>query len=107
MIGRRSFLAGVTAATAMTALPARGAGDADTALRATLDELAKLDTPAAKLRKLHGLSGQGLSPGALLDLEAAREGLAIDARIAEIMPFGRLGRSPYSITPTSGLLAVA
>lgn len=102
MIGRRSFLAGVTAATAMTALPARGAGDADTALRATLDELAKLDTPAAKLRKLRGLSGQGLSPGALLDLEAAREGLAIDARIAEIMPFGRPGRSPYSVTPTAG-----
>jgi uncharacterized protein (DUF885 family) len=103
MIGRRAFLASATAATAMTALsPAHGAGDADAMLRATLDGLAKLDTPAAKLGKLRGISVQGLSPGVLLDLEAAREGLAIDARIAEIMPFGRLGRSPYSVTPTSG-----
>jgi len=102
MIGRRSFLAGATAATAISALPARGAGDADAALRATLDALAKLDTPAGKLRKLHGISTQGLSPGALLDLDAAREGLAIDTRIVEIMPFGRLGHSPYSVTPTTG-----
>jgi uncharacterized protein (DUF885 family) len=103
MIGRRTFLAGASAATAIAAWsPVHAAGDANAALRATLDGLAKLDTPAAKLRKLRGISGNGLAPGALLDLEAAREGLAIDARIAEIMPFGRLGRSPYSVTPTSG-----
>ena len=103
MIGRRTFLASVTAATAVAAwAPADASGDADAALRATLDGLAKLDSPAAKLQKLKGIGSQGLSPGALLDLEAAREGLAIDARIAEIMPFGRLGRSPYSVTPNSG-----
>lgn len=103
MIGRRAFLAGATAATAMTALSsAHAVEDADAALRATLDGLAGLDTPAAKLRKLRGIGAQGLSPRALLDLDAAREGLAIDARIAEIMPFGRLGRSPYAVTPTSG-----
>ena len=103
MIGRRSFLAGATAVTAIAAWsPADAAGDADAALRAVLDGLAKLDGPAAKLRKLEGIGSQGLSPGALLDLEAAREGLAIDARIAAIMPFGRLGRTPYSVTPTSG-----
>ncbi|WP_066820158.1 DUF885 family protein [Sphingomonas mali] len=103
MIGRRTFLTGATAATAMTALsPAYGVGKADAALRATLDGLAKLDSPAARLKELRGINSQGLSPGALLDLEAAREGLAIDARIAQIMPFGHLGRSPYSVTPTVG-----
>ena len=71
MIGRRTFLAGASAATAIAALsPVHAAGNADAALRATLDDLAKLDTPAAKLRKLRGISANGLSPGALLDLEA-------------------------------------
>jgi uncharacterized protein (DUF885 family) len=103
MIGRRSFLAGAAAVTTVAALPlANAAGDRDTALRSTLDGLAKLDSPAAKLKKLEGFDAHGLSPGALLDLEAAREGLAIDTRIAAIMPFGRLGRSPYSVTPSSG-----
>jgi len=103
MIGRRIFLAGATAATAMVAWsPADATGDADAALRAALDGLAKLDGPAAKLRKLEGIGSQGLSPGALLDLEAAREGLKIDARIAAIMPFGRPGRTPYSVSPTNG-----
>ena len=103
MIGRRGFLVAATAATAVAALPfARAAGDRDAALRVTLDGLATLDSPAAKLKKLEGFDTHGLSPGALLDLEAAREGLAIDARIVAIMPFGRLGRSPYSVTPSSG-----
>lgn len=100
MIGRRTFLAG---ATAMAIVPrARAAGDADSALRATLDGLAAVDGPAAKLKRLDGIGTRGLSPGALLDLEAAREGLAIDARIVAIMPHGRLGRSPYTVTPSSG-----
>ncbi|WP_066809310.1 DUF885 family protein [Sphingomonas asaccharolytica] len=103
MIGRRSFLAGATAATTVAVLPlARAAGDRDAVLRAMLDGLASLDSPAAKLKKLGRVAAHDLSPGALLDLEAAREGLAIDARIAAIMPFGRLGRSPYSVTPSSG-----
>jgi uncharacterized protein (DUF885 family) len=103
VIGRRSFLAGAAAVTTVAVLPlARAAGDRDAALRATLDGLARLDSPAAKLKKLEGVDTQGLAPGALLDLEAAREGLAIDVRIAAIMPFGRLGRSPYSVTPSSG-----
>ena len=103
MIGRRGFLAGASAATTVAILPlARAAAERDAALRATLDGLAKLDSSAAKLKKLEGVGAQGLSPRALLDLEAAREGLAIDARITDIMPFGRLGRSPYSVTPTAG-----
>ena len=103
MIARRSFLAGAAAATTVVALPcARAAGAGDVALRAVLDGLAKLGSPAAKLKKLAGVDTHDLSPGALLDLEAAREGLAIDARIAAILPFGRLGRSPYSVTPSTG-----
>jgi uncharacterized protein (DUF885 family) len=103
VIGRRGFLAGATAAATVAVSPlAHAADDRDAALRATLDGLAKLGSPAAKLKKLEGFGAQGLSRGALLDLEAAREGLAIDARIAAIMPFGRLGRSPYSVTPSSG-----
>ena len=101
MIGRRIFLAGMAATVA--APPLRAASDPDAALRATLDGLATLDSPSAKLARLQEIGTRGLSPGALLDLEAAREGLAIDARIAAIMPHGRLGRSPYTVTPTSGL----
>ncbi|QDZ07886.1 DUF885 domain-containing protein [Sphingomonas panacisoli] len=100
MIRRRSFLAG---AAALAVIPnIAEAADGDAALRATLDSLAKLDTPTAKLAKLRGVREAGLSAGAKLDLETAREGLVIDARIAAIMPYGRLGRSPYSVTPTSG-----
>lgn len=101
MIRRRQFLAGAAAVAAMPrAAVARP--DADAALRAMLDGLAALDTPAAKLAKLRGVREVGLSARSRLDLDAAREGLAIDRRIAEIMPFGRLGRSPYSVTPISG-----
>lgn len=102
MIGRRTFLAGVTAAAVLPPVHAAGAGDADAALHAMLDGLGALDGPSARLKKVQGISAAGLSPAGRLDLEAAREGLAIDARIAAIMPFGRLGRSPYSVTPTSG-----
>jgi uncharacterized protein (DUF885 family) len=103
MIGRRSFLAGAAGTATVAAAPwARAADAGDAALRAVLDGLAKLDSPAAKLKKLAGIDTHDLSPGALLELEAAREGLAIDARIAAIMPFGRLGRSPYSVTPSTG-----
>ena len=62
MIGRRCFLAGATAATTVAVLPlARAAGDPDAALRATLDGLAKLHSPAAKLKKLGGFDTQSLS----------------------------------------------
>ena len=101
MIRRRGFLAGAAAIAVMPRATA-AKPDPDIALRATLDSLAALDTPATKLAKLRGVREAGLSPRARLDLETAREGLAIDARIAAIMPFGRLGRSPYTVTPTSG-----
>lgn len=77
-------------------------GDADAALRTALDAAARLDDPAARLKSLAAIGAEGLSPGALLDLEAAREGSAIDARIAAVMPFGRPGRSPYAVTSNSG-----
>lgn len=100
MIDRRTFLA--SAAALAIVPPLRAAGGADAALRTALDGLAALDSPAVKLARLRGIGTGGLSPGALLDLEAAREGLAIDARIAAIMPYGRLGHSPYTVTPASG-----
>lgn len=101
-IERRAFLAGAVALLIAPPAHTKADTDADAALHARLDGLAKLESPAAKLKQLQGISVRGLSPGALLDLDAAREGLAIDARIAAIMPFGRLGRSPYSVTPSSG-----
>ncbi|MBN8814390.1 MAG: DUF885 family protein [Sphingomonas sp.] len=105
MTRRRDFLAGAASVLGTAALPrvaAAVAPDADAAARAALDGVAALATPAAKLAKLRDVREHGLSPRTKLDLETAREGLAIDARIAEIMPYGRLGRSPYSVTPTSG-----
>jgi len=43
-----------------------------------------------------------LSPSARLDLVTARSGLAIDAELLRRFPFGRLGRSPYRVTPLAG-----
>ncbi len=102
-MNRRDFLAAAAVTTAFAASPVSAAApDDDATLRALLDSLTSLATPAAKLKRLSAARFGSLSPGARLDLEAAREGLAIDARIAVIMPFGRLGRSPYSVTPVSG-----
>jgi len=102
MIDRRTFLAGTAVAAMLPPGGALATPDADAALRATLDGLAGLGGPAAKLAMLAGVNEAGLSTGARLDLEIAREGLTIDARIAGVMPVGRLGRSPYTVTPSSG-----
>jgi len=101
MIRRREFLASAAAVAAMPRA-ATASPDADAALRAALDGLAALDTPSAKLAKLSAVREAGLSPRARLDLETAREGLAIDTRIAAIMPYGRLGRTPYSVSAVNG-----
>jgi uncharacterized protein (DUF885 family) len=101
-MNRRDFLVATAAATAVAATPVSAAANDDAALRTLLDGLDGFPTPAAKLKRLSAARFGPLSPGARLDLEAAREGLAIDARIAEIMPFGHLGRSPYSVTTVSG-----
>jgi uncharacterized protein (DUF885 family) len=102
-MNRRDFLAATAVTTAFAASPVSATAPVDdAALRALLDSLDSLPTPAAKLKRLSAARFGPLSPGARLDQEAAREGLAIDARIAEIMPFGRLGRSPYSVTSVSG-----
>ncbi|MGK6318288.1 DUF885 family protein [Sphingomonas sp. DT-204] len=99
---RRTLLAGVGATLATVTVPAAAADRDDRRLRALLDGLDALPSPAARLARLRAFRGDRLSPSAALDLHCIREGLAIDTRIAEIMPFGRLGRSPYSVTPTSG-----
>ncbi|HEU4959432.1 MAG TPA: DUF885 family protein [Sphingomonas sp.] len=104
MIGRRELLIGAATAAALSG-PARllaASGDADARLRRVLDGLAALPDPAAKLARLAPLSTAGLSHSAMLDLVTARQGLAIDARLARVFPFGAPGGSPYVVGPSSG-----
>lgn len=97
---RRQFLA----AAGVAALPrvALAAPNRDADLRAALDGLAMLDTPAAKLARLRGFDPLSLSPSARLDLETVRAGLAVDAALLRSLPVGRLGRSPYAVAPNAG-----
>jgi len=97
---RRQFLA----AASVAALPrlALAAPGQDEALRAALDGLARLDTPAAKLERLKGFDPATLSSSARIDLETVRAGLAVDAQLLHRFPIGRLGRSPYTIAPNAG-----
>lgn len=101
-VTRRALLAGAGAALATAAVPGGAAESDDQRLRALLDGLDALPSPAARLARLQTFQGSRLSPSAAIDLKCIREGLAIDARIAEIMPVGQLGRSPYTVTPASG-----
>jgi len=97
---RRQFLA----AASVAALPRVGmaAPSRDAELRAALDSLAKLDTPAARLDRLKGFGPASLSPSARIDLETVRAGLTVDAALLRTLPTGRLGRSPYTIAPNAG-----
>lgn len=97
---RRQFLAAASVAALPRVALAAPAHDAD--LRAALDSLARLDTPAAKLARLKGFDPASLSPSSRIDLETVRAGLAIDAALAREFPIGRLGRSPYVIAPNAG-----
>lgn len=99
-ISRRSLLAG---AAASLALPARAHVQADPAearLHAALDAAGA--DPAAGLKALSAFDAAALPAGPRLDLLAARSGLAIDLELARRFPFGRPGRSPYRVTPSSG-----
>ncbi len=98
---RRQFLA-ATGAVAMLPGLARAAPNRDEALRAALDGLSRLDTPEAKLAQLKQFDPAALSPSPRIDLEVVRAGLAVDAQLVRRFPIGRLGRSPYSITPNAG-----
>ncbi len=94
---RRSILAGLASSAFVgTSARARSA----TSLRQALDAAAATD-PDEALPMLASFDAAGLQPGERLDLTTARAGLAIDAAIAR-SAFGRIGRSPYRVTPTSG-----
>lgn len=77
---RRAVLAGLGA---LAGAPAWAAGDDDAALRRTLDTLDPNAPPAERLARLTGFREDRLSPGAVIDLDTVRAGLAIDARLAE------------------------
>lgn len=100
-IGRREMLA---AAAAAVALPgsARAESPDDAELAATLDGLSTIADPATKLARLARFDPRTLSPSARIDLDAVRAGLAVDARLVARFPFGRLGRTPYTLTPNAG-----
>jgi len=95
-VTRREALAGVAAA-ALLAGPAGALAatlDADNRVRAALDGVAALPTPADKLAALAPLSTAGLSHGVRLDLETARAGLEIDVRLARLFPDTQPGHAP-------------
>jgi uncharacterized protein (DUF885 family) len=96
------MLSAAGSALAVRALPAFARPQAgDAALRAALDRAAK-GPPEQALRDLAAIDARNLSPSARLDLATTRSGLAIDAELLRRFPFGRLGRSPYRITPLAG-----
>lgn len=79
-ITRRQAIAGVVALAAYPSA-ARAANASDATTKQALDTAMTLDPPAA-LARLAGVSADGASPGARLDLAAARAGLTIDQRLA-------------------------
>jgi uncharacterized protein (DUF885 family) len=94
-ISRRAILAG--AALAALASPGRALAavlDADNRVRAVLDSLTGLAKPTQKLARVQAVSIRGLSHGALLDLETARDGLAIDVTLARLFPEVAPGTPP-------------
>ncbi|WP_137864887.1 MULTISPECIES: DUF885 family protein [unclassified Sphingomonas] len=97
---RREFLAAASIAAVPRAALAMPDRDAD--LRAALDGLARLDTPSAKLAQLKPFDSASLSPSARIDLETVRAGLTVDVALVRDHPFGRLGRSPYTLSPLAG-----
>lgn len=99
-LSRRSLLVGSAAALALAGRARPDPGEEEKGLRALLDR-AQAD-PAGALTALSAWDAEALSAGRRFDLLAARSGLAIDVELARRFPFGRPGRSPYRVTPTSG-----
>lgn len=104
-VTRREVLTGGAAAALLW--PTRGfasvTGEADIDVRAALDSVAALPTPAAKLARLRALSTVELSHRTMLDLVTARQGLAIDVRLAALFPDNRPGEPPYPVSPRRGV----
>lgn len=94
---RRSVLAGLASC---AFVPTTARAQSATSLRQALDGAAVTD-PDEALRLLVPFHAEGLQPSERLDLTTARAGLTIDAAIAR-SAFGRTGRSPYRVTPTTG-----
>ncbi len=94
---RRSVLVGL-GASAFRATNVRA--QPTPSLRQVLDDAAATH-PDEALRVLASFDASILQPGDRLDLTTARAGLKIDAAIAQ-SAFGRIGRSPYRVTPTTG-----
>ena len=99
---RRSILAGL-ASTAF--VPANARAQSVPLLRQALDNAATTN-PDEAIRLLTPFDPHALQPSDRLDLITARAGLAIDAAIAR-STFGRTGRSPYRVTPTTGVWKAA
>ena len=94
---RRIILAGLASA---AFVPAKIHAQTTPSLRQALDA-ATATNPDEALRLLAPFDVASLQPSDRLDLTTARAGLAIDAAIAR-SAFGRIGRSPYRVTPTTG-----
>ncbi|MGN6268839.1 MAG: DUF885 family protein [Sphingomonas sp.] len=103
MASRRDLLIGGAAVAATWPLPAlaRPTG-VDTRVRAALDSLTALPTPEMKLARVEALSTQGLSHSTMLDLETARAGLTIDAKLAKLFPDTPPGQLPHPVGPNWG-----
>ncbi|BCA62257.1 hypothetical protein HMP09_1491 [Sphingomonas sp. HMP9] len=94
---RRTILIGLTTS---AFVPATIRAQSTTPIRQALDAAAATD-PDEALRLLAPFDAHSLQPSDGLHLTTARAGLAIDAAIAR-SSFGRTGRSPYRVTPTTG-----
>ncbi len=99
-LSRRSLIAGAAASLALPARAQPVPTPAEQRLRSILDAAAS--DPAAGLAALAAFDPAAVPAEPRLDLLAARSGLAIDLELARGFPFGRPGRSPYRVTPSSG-----
>ncbi len=97
MPNRRKILAGLASSVFFTA---NTHAQTTPSLNQALDAAAATD-PDEALLLLAPFDPHALQPSDRLDLITARAGLAIDAAIAR-SAFGRTGRSPYRVTPTTG-----
>ncbi|MET0308038.1 MAG: DUF885 family protein [Sphingomonas sp.] len=102
-LSRRNLLSGAGAAFALRVLPALARPQAaDAALRTLLDRAAQGAAPDEILPELAAIDATALSPSARLDLVTAGSGLVVDSELHSRFPFGRLGKSPYRVTPLAG-----
>ena len=111
MQNRRAFLATSAAAALCAGSRAQppGGDAAFDALLASLAGLPDRGAAQARLDRLDAFDPATLSPEARLDYRGIREGLALDAELAQRFPYGTPGppASPYLVSPRSGLWLTA